>query len=135
MKFTRQRFQRGTLRKVARANNKWAWEYRYQDLLIGKRQSMFLSTEKSPTQVAVERHLEVFVLKLNSENPTLAILETTFAAILDRFIEEERLLEIKQRRPGDRCVSEGELSYSTVVSYLSVIKRVREKWGAPASPG
>ena len=40
------------------------------------------------------------------------------------------MLEIKQRRPGDRCVSEGELSYSTVTSYLSVIKRVREKWGA-----
>jgi integrase len=90
---------------------------------------MFLSTEKFPTLVAVERHLEAFVLKLNSENPTLAILEPTFAAILDRFIEEERLLEIKQRRPGDRCESESELSYSTVISYLSVIKRVREKWG------
>ena len=90
---------------------------------------MFLSTEKFPTQVAVERHLEAFVLKLNSENPTLAILEPTFAAILDRFIEEEKLLEIKQRRPGDRCEGEGELSYSTVVSYLSVIKHVRAKWG------
>ena len=129
MKFTRQRFQRGTLRKVARANNQWAWEYRYQDPTTNTRKSMFLSIEKFPTQVAVERHLEAFVLKLNSENPTLAILEPTFAAILDRFIEEEKLLEIKQRRPGDRCVSEGELSYSTVTSYLSVIKRVREKWG------
>lgn len=129
MKFTRQRFQRGTLRKVARANNQWAWEYRYQDPTTKTRKSMFLSIEKFPTQVAVERHLEAFVLKLNSENPTLAILEPTFAAILDRFIEEEKLLEIKQRRPGDRCVSEGELSYSTVVSYLSVIKHVRAKWG------
>jgi integrase len=130
LKFTRQRFQRGTLRKVARANNQWSWEYRYQDPTTNTRKSMFLSIEKFPTQVAVERHLEAFVLKLNSENPTLAILEPTFAAILDRFIEEEKLLEIKQRRPGDRCVSEGELSYSTVTSYLSVIKRVREKWGA-----
>jgi integrase len=129
LKFTRQRFQRGTLRKVARANNQWAWEYRYQDPTTNARKSMFLSVEKFPTQVAVERHLEAFVLKLNSENPTLAILEPTFAAILDRFIEEEKLLEIKQRRPGDRCEEEGELSYSTVVSYLSVIKRVREKWG------
>lgn len=129
MKFTRQRFQRGTLRKVARANNKWAWEYRYQDPTTGKRKSMFLSTEKLPTQTAAERHLEAFVLKLNSENPTLAVLEPTFASILDRFIEEERMLEIKERRPGDRAESEGELSYSTVVSYLSVIKRVREKWG------
>ena len=70
MKFTRQRFQRGTLRKVARANKQWAWEYRYQDPTTNTRKSMFLSIEKFPTQVAVERHLEAFVLKLNSENPT-----------------------------------------------------------------
>ena len=129
MKFRRQRFQRGSLRRVARSDNKWAWEYRYKDPATGNNKSMYLSTEKFPTQVAAERYLEAFVLKLNSENPTLAILEPTFAAILDRFIEEERLLEIKQRRPGDRCEGEGELSYSTVISYLSVIKRVRERWG------
>jgi hypothetical protein len=129
LKFTRQRFQRGTLRKVARADKQWAWEYRYQDPTTNTRKSMFLSIEKFPTQVAVERHLEAFVLKLNSENPTLAILEPTFNAILDRFIEEERLLEIKQQRPGDRCDAEGSLSYSTAVSYLSVIKQVRVKWG------
>jgi integrase len=129
LKFTRQRFQRGSLRKVARANNKWAWEYRYKDPTTGKDRSMYLSTEKFSTQVAVERHLEAFVLKLNSLNPTLAILEPTFNAVLDRFIEEERLLEIKQQRPGDRCDVDGELSYSTAVSYLSVIKQVRVKWG------
>jgi len=88
LKFTRERFQRGTLRKVARANNKWAWEYRYQDSTTGKRKSMFLRTEKFPTQVAVERHLEAFVLKLNCENPTLAISEPTFNAIPDRFTVE-----------------------------------------------
>lgn len=129
MKFRRQRFQRGTLRKVARADNQWAWEYRYQEPLTGKRKSMFISTEKFPTQVAVERHLEAFVLKLNSENPALAILEPTFDAVLDRFIEDERLLEIKQLRPGDRNAAEGDLSYATVTSYLSVIKQVRVKWG------
>jgi integrase len=80
-----------------------AWEYRYRDPTTDKRQSMFLNREKFPTQVAVERHLAAFVLKLNFKNPTLAILEPTFTAILDRFIEEEKLLEIKQRRPGDRC--------------------------------
>jgi hypothetical protein len=39
------------------------------------------------------------------------------------------LLGIKQQRPGDRCDVDGELSYSTAVSYLSVIKQVRVKWG------
>lgn len=68
-------------------------------------------------------------------DPTLAILEPTFNALLDRFIEEERLLEIKQQRPGDRSGIEGELSYSTAVSYLSVIKLVRVKWEPPTSRG
>jgi len=129
LKYRRQRFQRGSLRKVARANNKWAWEYRYKDPMTDKDTSMYLSAEKFPTEIAVTRHLESFVLKLNSENPTMAILEPTFNAVLDRFIEEEKLLEIKQRRPGDRCDADGELSYSTVSSYLSVIKQVRVKWG------
>jgi integrase len=91
---------------------------------------MFLGTDRFPTQVAVERHLEAFVLKLNSENPTQAILEPSFNAVLDRFIEEEKLLEIKQLRPGDRNGLDGELSYSTASSYLSVIKQLREKWGS-----
>jgi integrase len=91
---------------------------------------MFLGTDRFPTQVAVERHLEAFVLKLNSENPTQAILEPTFNALLDRFVEEEKLLEIKELRPGDRSGLVGELSYSTASSYLSVIKQIRAKWGS-----
>jgi integrase len=59
----------------------------------------------------------------------LAIQEPTFDALLDRFVEDERLLEIKERRPGDQSGLEGDLSYSTATSYLSVIKQVRAKWG------
>jgi integrase len=129
LKHRRQRYQRGSLRQVARANDEWAWEYRYKDPTTDRDTSMYLSAEKFPTEIAVTRHLEAFVLKLNCENPTLAILEPTFNAILDRFIDEEKLLEIKQQRPGDRCDAEGMLSYSTAVSYLSVIKQIRVKWG------
>jgi integrase len=129
LKFTRQRYQRGYLRRVPRANNKSAWEYRYADPQTGKEKSMYFSTEQFPTQTAVERHLETFVLKLNTDNPTLAVLEPTFDTLLDRFIEEERLLEIKKVRPGESCDNVGELSFSTASSYLSVIKRVRAKWG------
>ena len=93
-----------------------------------KRKSLFLGLDKFPTQTAAERHLEAFVLKLNKENPTLAVMEPTFNAILDRFIEDERMMEIKQIRPGEQREDDG-LSYSTVLSYLSVIKRVRAKWG------
>jgi hypothetical protein len=41
--------------------------------------------------------------------------------------EDESL--VKQQRPGDRCDVDGDLSYSTASSYLSVIKQVRLKWG------
>jgi hypothetical protein len=69
---------------VARSDNKWAWEYRYKDPATGNNKSMYLSTEKFPTQVAAERYLEAFVLKLNSENPTLAILEPPFWTVSSR---------------------------------------------------
>jgi integrase len=127
--FTRQRFQRGTLRKVARADNQWAWEYRYQDPLTRKRKSLYLSVEEFAKQTAAERHLEHLVLKLNDEHPALAVYDPPFDAILDRFIEDERLLEIKSIRPGERTEGVGELSYSTATGYLSNIKRIRERWG------
>jgi integrase len=107
LKFRRQRFQRGTLHKVARANKQWSWEYRYQDPTTGKRKSMFLSTEKFPTQVAAERYLEGFVLKLNSDNPSLAILEPTFDAVLDRFIEDEGCLRSKNAVLTINAISKG----------------------------
>ena len=46
--------------------------------------------------------------------------------VVDWFIDEERLLEIKEHRPGEYC-DQG-LSYATVVSYLSVLKHFRAKW-------
>ena len=50
----------------------------------------------------------------------------TFGTVIDRFVQDEKLLEIKKYRPGDRC--DHELSYGTVLSYLSVLKRIRTKW-------
>jgi len=58
----------------------------------------------------------------------LAVHEPTFGAVIDRFIEEERLLEIKKQRPGEIC--DHGLSYGTVSSYLSVLRHIRAKWGA-----
>jgi hypothetical protein len=51
-------FSEAPYARVARANKQWSWEYRYQNPTTGKRKSIFLSTKKFPTQVAVERHLE-----------------------------------------------------------------------------
>jgi len=126
LRFTRQRFQRGSLRRVRRSRNQWAWEYRYKDPTTLRQKSMYLSCEQFPTQTIAERHLEAFVLKLNSDNPALAVHDPMFGTVIDRFIQDERLLEIKKHRPGDRC--DHELSYGTVLSYLSVLKRIRTKW-------
>ena len=45
--------------------------------------------------------LEAFVLKVKSYNPTLTVLKRTSDAVLDSFIEEDRLLEIKKFRLGE----------------------------------
>jgi hypothetical protein len=47
----------------------------------------------------------------------LAILEPTLSAVLDRFIQEERLLEIKQRR----LVSRATLKANSAIRLLSPI--------------
>ena len=129
MKFRRQRFQRGTLRKVARANKQWAWEYRYQDPITGNRKSMFLSTEKFPTQVAVERHLEAFVLKLNSDNPVWPFWSQPSTPFLIALSRKNVCLRSSSFVPVTESAVDGDLSYSTASSYLSVIKQVRLKWG------
>ena len=58
-----------------------------------RQKSMYLSCEQFPTQTIAERHLEVFVLKLNSDNPALAIHDATFGTVIDRFVHDEKLLE------------------------------------------
>lgn len=50
--------------------------------------------------------------------------------LLDSFISEENLLEIKKRKPGERAARKDELSFSTTCSYLSLCNKIREKWGA-----
>jgi len=94
LKFTRQRFQRGSLRRVRRSQNQWAWEYRYKDPATQQQKSMYLSCEQFPSQALVERHLEAFVLKLNCENPILAVHEPTFGAVIDRFIDRIDAMKI-----------------------------------------
>jgi hypothetical protein len=48
LRFTRQRFQRGSLRRVRRSRNQWAWEYRYKDPTTLRQKSMYLSCEQFP---------------------------------------------------------------------------------------
>ncbi|MFZ0745833.1 MAG: tyrosine-type recombinase/integrase [Terracidiphilus sp.] len=129
MKQARQRFQRGSLRKVPRANRKSAWEYRYTNPATGNKDSMYLSTDEFPTRSAALTHLESFVLQLNSGHPISSLGPKKFGGILDRFIKNERLLIIKKLRPGQVNMNREDLSYTTALAYLSMIKRIRERWG------
>lgn len=58
-------------------------------------------------------HLGLFLIAWICFGRIPALRGNPFNAVLDRFTVEERLLEIKQQRPGDRCDVDGELSYST----------------------
>ncbi len=129
MKQARQRFQRGSLREVPRANNKSAWEYRYTNPATGMQDSMYLSTEEFPTRSAALARLDIFVRQLNSGHPLTSLGPKTLGELLDTFVSSERLLEIKKLRPGQINMSKEGLSFTTAGSYLSLIKRIRERWG------
>jgi len=74
-------------------------------------------------------------LKLNAETSQMAIVAPTFGALIDRYISEERMLElIKTRRgEGDPDAEESDfeaLTPSTCCSYLTNLnKHIRPKWG------
>jgi integrase len=78
----------------------------------------------------MEKHLEPFIERLNSakaeQYPTV---DPTFGDLLDRFIADEKLVEIKERRAGERAPAGDLLAWSTASSYLSNCKLLREEWG------
>lgn len=122
--------QKGSLRRVSRAHGKWAWEWRYIDPATGKQESKYLRGEEFPTQSNVEEHLRSFIERLNAatvEEPL--VVDPTIGDLIDQFIKEENLIEIKSRRPGERAVRNDELAYSTSTSYLSLCNKIRESWG------
>lgn len=125
-----EQIQIGSLRQVPRAKGKWAWEWRYIDPATGAPQSKYFSGDEYPSLSDIEKHLKPFVNRLNSATFDNVIVDPTVSDLLDRFIAEERLLEIKSRKPGERAEGKDDLAYSTASSYLSLCKRVRDDWGA-----
>jgi integrase len=121
----------GTLRRVPRAHWKWSWEWRYIDPGTGERQSKYLPSEELPTESDVSKHMAPFIERLNTARiRKLVIVDPTVGDLLDRDIAEERLLEIKNRKPGERAPGKDELAYSTAISYLSLCNRIRKAWGS-----
>lgn len=130
MGFSRRSFQRGSLRQVPRAGNRWAWEFRFRDPVGGKMKSLFLDMEGHGTKAGAQCYFETFIPAINSERTTYRIDAPNLCTVLDRYIQEEHLSEIKDRRPGHRSENKEGMSFATAVSYLSLIRIIREKWGA-----
>jgi integrase len=130
MKFTRERFQNGSLRRVPRKTGPDVWEFRFRDHSkpgLPMRQKT-LSTLQYPTETTARRALQAQLLGINGNESYIAQRSPTFGTVLDKFIAEERLNEIKARRPGE-VVDDG-LKFSTTTGYLSVIKQhLRPTWG------
>ena len=113
--FTRTRYQYGSLRKKKRAKGPDAWEFRYYETIgeSRKRRSRTVGTvEKYRNQAAARQAVAALLLKLNSEVPQSGAV--TFAALVDRYVEEE----LPER-------------FSTRISYLSMVNtHIRSKWAA-----
>lgn len=114
---------------MPRAGKRWAWEFRFRDPASKKAKSMYLDMEGYQTKADAQRYFETFVIALNSDRPVGRVNAPTLGTLLDRYIREEQLMEIKDRRPGHRSDNKESMSYTTAVSYLSVSRRIRQKWG------
>ena len=84
---------KGSLRRVPRANGRWAWEWRYYDPATGEPQSKYLPGIEFPTKPQAVEHLKPFFERLDIANVDREVLvDPTVGDLLDHFIEEENLL-------------------------------------------
>lgn len=88
--FARDRFQRGSLRRVTKASGGFGWEFRYRVTENGQRKlkQQTFDGDAYPTETAVRKHIEHLLLKLNEGTQDFTP-NVTFGAILDRYIAEE----------------------------------------------
>jgi integrase len=131
LQFTRQRYQFGSIRKVARKKGPPAWEFRYREHRDGKtyQKQVTLSAARYATETQVRRAVSQLLIPLNTEPRPILPPELPFGALIDRFIQQEQLLAIREQEPGQTDI-EG-LQYSTACSYLSMLERhIRARWGA-----
>ena len=123
LKSTRQRFQAGSLRKVARKTG-FVWEYRYRDNSQPgcPLRQLTLSATLYPTESKALAALQPMLLKINGEQAFVQKRQVSFGTLIDRYIEAEHLNEVKALPPGEAFVNDG-VQYSTACSYLTSLNR------------
>jgi integrase len=115
MKFTRDRYQQGSLRRVKRRKGPDVWEFRFSTREGGvrKQRQLTLSTKEFPTEAAARRKVEAVVLKINSGTPHAATEEPTLGAVMECYMETEM-----PERPKSQT------NYQ-----LMMDKHIRPQWG------
>ena len=118
----------GSLRRVTRRTGPDVWEFQFRDRSIPKlpMRQITLSTleyrNSSPSRVAGS------IADNQWQRDLCCAAVSNLRSVLDKFIADERLKEIKAFRPSE-VVDEG-LKFSTTTGYLSVIKQhLRPAWG------
>ena len=131
MKFTRNRYQQGSLRKVRRKSGAEVWEYRFRNHAEpgSPMRQITLSVLEYPTETKALVRLQEDVLRINDSKAFKAHNKPTLGLVIDRFIKEERLEEIVTQPPGETSITDG-FSWSTAASYRSNLKtHIRPKRG------
>lgn len=114
--FVRTRFQYGSLRLRKRERGPDVWEFRYYETDSHgqrKRQSVILGDRALyTTETQARKATQALLLRLNGEAPRAEMQAASFAALLDRYIEQE----LPER-------------YSTRKSHMSNIRvHIRPRW-------
>jgi len=132
LKFTRNRYQQGSLRRVSRRSGPDVWEYRYRNHAEtgSPMRQITLSTLEFPTETKARLHLQEMLLRINGPEAFRANNKPTLGVVIERFIKEERITEILKQKPGETTITDG-ISYSTAAGYQSYLKKhIKPKWGS-----
>jgi integrase len=108
------RYQYGTLTLRKRKKGPDVWQWRYFE--NGARKSVLIGTrEKLPRKADALRALEVYWLKVNSENPQSQFHSVTVGTLCDRYLSEEMPVSVRE---------------DTANSYMGIVKNwIRPQWG------
>ena len=130
MNITRNRFQKGSLRRVSRKSGPDVWEYRYRDHSQpgSPMRQITLSTAEYPTETKALIRLQEHVLRINGPKAYRAQTVPTLGLVIDRFMKEERIDDILKQKPGMTTITDG-ISYSTAAGYRSYIRNhIESRW-------
>ena len=138
MKFTRERFQNGSLRRVPRKTGPDVWEFRFRDHTkpgLPMRQ-MTLSTLEYPTETAARRALQEELLRINGSEAYIAQRSPTFGTVLDKFIQQKLMRHAQvstTMKYGNAYMTEKRKAHGAVVQMVLPVRKKEKAEAMSAS--